>query len=101
MTPQQANQLTRRTFCRTVSAAAIFLGSRYSASAAQPKFTSKVLWEFEAMDADQNRRSLVCASKGNAYRIFLLPGYQTMIAKIPPDGGKVPTAPLNAKPGAC
>lgn len=46
------------------------------------------------MDAGQNKKSIVCGYKGHAYKIFLLPGYQTMIAKIPLDGGKVQTAPL-------
>lgn len=94
MNPEPFSQLTRRTFCRSLSAAALAIGSQQSAWAATPRFKSKVLWEFDAMDADHNRKSLVRAFKGNAYKIFLLPGYQTMIAKIPLDGGKVQTAPL-------
>lgn len=94
MNPGPSSQLTRRTFCRTMFAAALLLGNWHGGRAAEPGFTSKVLWEFDAMDADQNRKSLVCAYKGNAYKIFLLPGYRTMIAKIPLDGGKVQTAPL-------
>ena len=105
--------ITRRSFCRTLAlpAGALVLGSALPAGAkkkkpqdkpsapaqhdaAQAEFSSKVLWEFDAMDAGQNRKSLVCAYKGNAYKIFLLPGYKTMIAKIPLDGGAVQTAPL-------
>jgi hypothetical protein len=94
MRPEPFTQVSRRTFCRTLSAGALFLGSLPGASAAQPKFKSKVLWEFDAMDAGHNRKSLVRAYQGHAYKIFLLPGYQTMIAKIPLDGGEVQTAPL-------
>ena len=60
----------------------------------QQKYESKVLWEFDAMDAGQNKRSAVYGYKGNAYKIFILPGYKTMIAKIPLDGSEVQTAPL-------
>lgn len=111
MKPEPANQLNRRAFCRTLAlpAGALILGGAQRAwakngkdrlpdaaphNAAQPKFSCKVLWEFDAMDADHNRKSLVCAYKNHAYKIFLLPGYQTMIARIPLDGGQVQTAPL-------
>ena len=60
----------------------------------QQKYESKVLWEFDAMDAGQNKRSAVYGYKGNAYKIFILPGYKTMIAKIPLDGSEVQTASL-------
>lgn len=108
-----ATSFTRRDFCRRLAlpAGALMLGNAQFGWAknkkpqgkpatpthpagTQPKFTSKVLWEFDAMDADQNKKSLVCGYKGNAYKIFLLPGYQTMIAKIPLDGSPVKTAPL-------
>ncbi|MBL9082126.1 MAG: BNR-4 repeat-containing protein [Planctomycetales bacterium] len=103
---------TRRAFCRTLAlpAGALILGNQQTTwarsekegrpsdalrrTAAPQQYSSKVLWEFDAMDAGQNRKSLVCGYKGHAYKIFLLPGYQTMIAKIPLDGGKVQTAPL-------
>ena len=110
---KQNSAITRRFFARTLAllAGVLVLGSALTASAekkksqekpsapaqddsAQQKYESKVLWEFDAMDAGQNKRSTVCGYKGNAYKIFILPGYKTMIAKIPLDGGEVQTAPL-------
>ncbi|WP_395719204.1 BNR-4 repeat-containing protein [Prosthecobacter sp.] len=94
MNSEPFTQLSRRIFCGALFAAALLLGTLHDAWAATPKFKSKVLWEFDAMDADHNRKSLVRAFKGHAYKLFLLPGYQTMIAKIPLDGSQVQTAPL-------
>ena len=67
MKPEPANQLNRRAFCRTLAlpAGALILGGAQRAwakngkdrlpdaaphNAAQPKFSCKVLWEFDAMD---------------------------------------------------
>ncbi len=66
MNSEPFTQLSRRTFCGALAAAALLLGCLHGAWAATPKFKSKVLWEFDAMDADHNRKSLVRAFKGHA-----------------------------------
>lgn len=113
--PSPKSAITRRQFTRALAlpAGVLLLGGALPAWAektkdkqakpsvpakadrSQPKYECKLLWDSgDIEDAGQNKKSIVRAYKGHAYKIFILPGMETMIAKIPLDGGKVQTAPL-------
>ena len=107
-------RLHRRDFCRAVvvPAAALCFGSAFPAvgkrkkeqeqpsaptppDAAQPRYETRVLWDFDGCLEDRfMNRVTTHVYNGNAYLWVLLPGYKTMIVKVPLEGGAAQMCPL-------
>ena len=61
----------------------------------QPKYETKVLWDFDGCIEDRfMERVTTHVYNGNAYLWVLLPGYKTMIVKVPLQGGETQMCPL-------
>jgi len=108
--------ITRRHFARTLAlpVGALMLGSALPAWAkkkkqkedkpsspaqpdsAQPKYETKVLWDFDGLlkDSPNPRSNRPHVYNGNAYLVVILPGRQVKVVKVSLDDGKVQMEPL-------